>query len=620
MWDDNETDQDLLGFSIHAELLCSIITDSKMLPVTIGLFGDWGGGKSSILKILQRELDPNEDFAVIYFNSWVFEGYEDAKCAILTTLLNELRDHRDLKNVIGDEIKALLKRVNWMKLIKLGASAGMAYLTANPLPLVMAGNTFPAEQPANKDEGSADAPEASALIPADFLKMTQGSVESVRSFRADFQKLIDKTELKAVVILIDDLDRCSPERLIQNLEAIKLFLNVNRTAFVIATDRRMVENAIRIRYSELFTGERGAGTGESLVTDYLEKLIQVPYTLPKLAPHEVRSYLCMLFLKKHLTASKFEEVHQKYLQFLTTERYAAFQFGDELTSIEDEATRTAVAESMRLVEACSDAITDGLKGNPRQIKRFLNAFWLRRELARVANLSHLKDHILIKLMVLEYISGDRFEELYQWHRSSSDGTAQPLMDLEAADSVETIPEKYAKWGTSRMWRWIKAEPELKTEDLRDYFWVSRSAITDTFAGVRLMTQAMRTCAEEMISKVEVERKMGVTMFESLSEDEQEGVLGIVMRQAMLEVKEDAPLRSLIDLAGKGQMNAAEAFSRCVERIGAGTLNPGFGITLRAFKIEPGNRASEVIGKIKETLSKSDTQVGRALLSKRKGNK
>ncbi len=64
MWADNETDQDLLGFSIHADLLRSIITNPDMLPVTVGLFGDWGGGKSSILKILQRNLAEETDFAV----------------------------------------------------------------------------------------------------------------------------------------------------------------------------------------------------------------------------------------------------------------------------------------------------------------------------------------------------------------------------------------------------------------------------------------------------------------------------------------------------------------------------------------------------------------------------
>lgn len=617
MWTDNETDQDLLGFSIHAELLRSIITDPNMLPVTVGLFGDWGGGKSSILKILQRELGQAEDFAVIYFNSWIFEGYEDAKYAILTTLLNELRDHRNLKNIIGDQAKTLLKRVNWMNLVKLGASTGMAYLTANPLPLFMAGGPLLSDQLASQSAETTQVSQGSNLSLNDLLKTSAESVDNVRSFRADFQKLIDKTKLKAVVILIDDLDRCSPERVIQNLEAIKLFLNVEKTAFVVAADRRIVENAIRIRYSELFTGERGTMTGDSLVTDYLEKLIQVPYTLPKLAPYEVRSYMSMLFLQKYLSDSQFQNIVEKYVQFLTKERYAAFQFGDELASIEDEAIRNAVAESIRLVEACSDAITDGLKGNPRQIKRFLNGFWLRRELARVAHIAHLKDHILIKLMVLEYLSNDRFDELYQWHRVSSDGSAQQMDELEQAESLENVPEKYAQWRTPRLWRWLKAEPSLSGEDLRDYFWVARSAIADTLAGVRLMTQAMHNCAQELLSNVEVERRSGVTMFASLCSDEQEGVLGIVTRHAMQNTEEDTALRSLIDLAAAGHMNGAESFSRCVDRIGVANLNPGLGITLRVFKVVEGNRASELVGKVRDRLSRPDTQVGRALQSKKK---
>ncbi len=616
MWADNETDQDLLGFSIHAQLLKSIITDPSMLPVTVGLFGDWGGGKSSILKILQRDLLADENFAVIYFNSWVFEGYDDAKSAILTTLLNELREHRKLKHIIGDEAKDLLRRVSWMKLLKYGASAGLAYLTANPLPLLMAEGSLPTDQLIKQDKAGEEI-SAPTLKIDDLLKKSQESIESIRSFRADFQKLINKTELKALVILIDDLDRCSPERLIQNLEAIKLFLNVDHTAFIVATDRRIVENAIRIRYAELFTGEKGATSGDALVTDYLEKLIQVPYTLPKLAPHEVRSYLCMLFLKKYLPESKFLEVLQKYLRFLIRERYASFQIGDEIKSLEDGPTSTAVIDSMRLVDACSDAITDGLKGNPRQIKRFLNAFWLRKELARVANIPNLKDHILIKLMVLEYMSSDRFDDLYQWHRSSADGTAQPLCELENAESVEAIPEKYTKWGLPRLWKWLNTEPRLANEDLRDYFWVARSAISDTLTGVRLMTQAMRTCAEELLSKVETERHNGVAMFASLLEDEQEGVLGIVKRHAMQDFKDDAALRSMLDLAANGHLNGAETFSKCVDRIGAAKLSPGFGITLRAFRVEMENRASVLVGQVRDTLSKTDTPVGRALQNKTK---
>ncbi len=620
MWADNETDQDLLGFTIHAHLLLSIVKDPNMLPVTIGLFGDWGGGKSSILKILQQQLVRDEDIAVVYFNSWVFEGYDDAKSAILTTLLNELSEHQKLKSIVGDKAKELLRRVNWMKLVKYGIGAGISYLTSNPLPLLLADGTLPTDQIIKQGKETAETQETPSLKFDDLLKKSQESVENIRSFRSDFQELINKTKLKALIILIDDLDRCSPERLIENLEAIKLFLSVDHTAFIIATDRRIVENAIRIKYAELFTGEKGATIGDSLVTDYLEKLIQVPYTLPKLAPHEVRSYLCMLFLKKYLPEPKFLEVLQKYSQFLERERYKSFQLGEEINSIKDDRLKTVVSNSLRLVETCSDAITDGLKGNPRQIKRFLNALWLRKTLADVAKITTLKDHILIKLMVLEYMSSDRFDELYQWHRASGDGTAQPLIELENVKNIEEIPEKYKNWKTPRFWRWLKAQPQIAKEDLRDYFWVARSSVTDTLAGLRLMTQAMRTCAEELLLKIDTQRRNGIKMFASLLEDEQEGVLGIVARHAMQDVKDDTALRSLIDLAANGHMNSAESFSRCVERIGASNLSPGFGITLRAFNVDTSNQASVLVGEVRNKLSKTDSKVGRAISSKTKSKK
>jgi hypothetical protein len=87
MWADNETDGDLLGFEIHANLVLSTVNNSTVPPVTVGLFGKKGGGKFNILKLLKRGLaspdigDPEP--LGIYFGTWVFEGYEDQKTAIL---------------------------------------------------------------------------------------------------------------------------------------------------------------------------------------------------------------------------------------------------------------------------------------------------------------------------------------------------------------------------------------------------------------------------------------------------------------------------------------------------------------------------------------------------------
>lgn len=74
MWSDNETTEDLLGFKVHADLLIDVIKDESVLPISIGVFGDWGSGKSSILKIIHKELKGEnddtlkDDTLVLYFN------------------------------------------------------------------------------------------------------------------------------------------------------------------------------------------------------------------------------------------------------------------------------------------------------------------------------------------------------------------------------------------------------------------------------------------------------------------------------------------------------------------------------------------------------------------------
>src|SRR5579864_3042402 len=116
MWSDNETSDDLIGFQVHADLVRSVVTDSKMLPVTIGIFGDWGGGKTSLMKMLERDLDAENwgesdveqalyrDIAVVYFNGWLFEGYDDAKSAILSSILLALGDHKRFGPKIRDKV------------------------------------------------------------------------------------------------------------------------------------------------------------------------------------------------------------------------------------------------------------------------------------------------------------------------------------------------------------------------------------------------------------------------------------------------------------------------------------------------------------------------------------
>jgi hypothetical protein len=101
-------------------------------------------------------------------------------------------------------------------------------------------------------------------------------------------------EIDRVVVLVDDLDRCLPDTVVAALEAMKLFLSVRKTAFVIAADRRLVTLAIATRYGQ----SAQAGT---MAREYLEKIVQIPMSVPALGLADTEAYLATMLLDRHLT-------------------------------------------------------------------------------------------------------------------------------------------------------------------------------------------------------------------------------------------------------------------------------------------------------------------------------
>lgn len=93
MWKDIETSEDLLGYRFHAKLLKEIVLDKSMLPTSIGIFGNWGYGKSSLMLLLEKEI--NEEIAMhvaegntpqilqVRFNGWQYESYETTKYSLI---------------------------------------------------------------------------------------------------------------------------------------------------------------------------------------------------------------------------------------------------------------------------------------------------------------------------------------------------------------------------------------------------------------------------------------------------------------------------------------------------------------------------------------------------------
>ena len=126
MWNDKETDIDLLGHDKIAQTIIEIIEDKHLRPLTIGVYGDWGVGKSSVISLLQKGIrEANKEHKTIahciVFNGWLFQGYEDAKTALIETVVTELAALQPRNKRIQKLAVSLIKRVNWLKVAKVAS-------------------------------------------------------------------------------------------------------------------------------------------------------------------------------------------------------------------------------------------------------------------------------------------------------------------------------------------------------------------------------------------------------------------------------------------------------------------------------------------------------------------
>ncbi len=542
MWSDNETEIDLLGFEHLANAVVSIVKRNDLLPATIGVYGDWGGGKSSLLKIVEKQLEEEEGVIVLSFNGWLFEDYENAKTALMGSILEELLNHRKVLPKVHDKIKKLLKRVNGFKLaagvgkIALGLSTGIAPLAASggwdvlSLFSLLKGNA--------KDAKFAELKDA---IEEKNKKEEEDEADrrrQIREFRKDFAELLDESKINKLVVIIDDLDRCLPDTIINTLEAIKLFLFVKNTAFILGADEYLVKYAVRKRFPEL-PGER-AEVGR----DYLEKLVQFPVRVPPLGRAAMETYIALLFtdLATELSEDQRRQARDHAIK-TNSENLSAVNFN--LTIAQElfgDGLPNTLKEQLTIAGRISPVLASGLKGNPRQCKRFLNTLLMRLEMAAFRNVE-LQQRVLAKLMLLEYFKPESFRRLADL-QTEQNGQPREIAAMERAarnqDDFETdlnseekgktksgekVQSKESESGTikntkskparsapeitpklegefqlwlSQPWidDWLQMEPRLGGIDLRPYFFFSRDLLSSSLG---IETNRMSQTAQELLN-------------------------------------------------------------------------------------------------------------------------
>lgn len=631
MWSDNETSLDLLGFRVHADLIRSVITDPTLLPVTVGVFGDWGSGKSSVMRMIMDDLKDSDNVAVIYFNGWQFEGYDDAKSALIYSILLELSEHAKVSAQVKNRIKKLWDSIDWLRVGSVGyqvlaplATGFIASQTGVPSAPMMPPAPAPSTSAPQDQLGSVVKEKIEEIDLADLVEKNPAykAVVGARKLRDQFTQLIKETNLAAVVILVDDLDRCDSKRLVETLEAIKLFLAVPHVAFVIGADERIMRYAIAKRYELESIAEDSTGSPQhtDLVTDYLEKLIQVPYYLPRLSQSEIETYMSLLFCQRHLGA-QFELVCNIFRQSRKADITATFGLQDIQTILIDNGME-AIPELNNQLVWCSkvaSALGDTLKGNPRQTKRLLNALTLRQKLAQAAHMDQLDDQVLVKLMLLQYLQPLLFAQLYKWQQAAK-GKPQQLNQLEEwaqsedtslSDELKSAIEQKMTWTDLRVRRWLSMHPSLKDVDLRPYFWVTRDRVTNILSGISTIPRHLRILISELsafesdsILVPEVKQQLI-----QLAADEQNILLeefGELLRRAEDKTNLIAAWAALSEVLP----TATDRFLGLLERIPTQTLPVSTPSKLELIALGSDEYASPIIILL-ERWSQEKTVVGRA---------
>jgi len=247
---DNPSVVDGLGFAGTATLLAKVIADSEP-PFALGLFGEWGSGKTTLMQLIQKKLDADGQ-KTVWFNAWKYDGKEVLWNALIQTIFYAMQNDPDLnKRAEGEKTK---KKIAEM-------AKGLATYAAK-----VAVRFIPGKFIEEKDIDKV----AEIISPSN---ATSPQFAFINRFEKDFDELLKEYLGKApkLTIFIDDLDRCLPENAIVVLESLKLYLDRARCVFVIGAESSIVEEGIRQRYSNSRLSAR----------DYIEKIVQLPFMIQR---------------------------------------------------------------------------------------------------------------------------------------------------------------------------------------------------------------------------------------------------------------------------------------------------------------------------------------------------
>jgi formylglycine-generating enzyme required for sulfatase activity len=315
-------------FERYADTFARIIAaQDTRTPLTIGVHGDWGSGKTTLMRRIQAKLDETRDYKTkppsfvtvdergsafeetfrpcktVWFNAWKYGREEALFVALIEEVLRQMRRDGNWQALLAELAEPKKDKI---KIPEAVLSTLTRVFTAGQLDLDL--TAFQTESRFRTHLAFLDE------FQEVFDRLLRWYVARDRTAEGAF----DDTK-GVLVVFIDDLDRCLPEKTVQVLEAIKLMMGKRGTIFVLGASRRIVQAAVEAHY-------RLGEMKEITPHDYLDKIIQLRFDLPPIRREDMGAFI--------------EGLQEKGLERI-------------------------LLESLPI-------ITQGVRTNPRRVKTFIN--------------------------------------------------------------------------------------------------------------------------------------------------------------------------------------------------------------------------------------------------------
>lgn len=379
------------------------------------------------------------------------------------------------------------------------------------------------------------------------FKTEEKTRTEIKKFRDDFKQLLEDSKVENVIVFIDELDRCSPDTILDLFEAMRLFLFVDGMSFIIGADERLIQYAIKTKYKEV------PGNNLDIGKEYLEKVIQYPVTIPQLNHAEVNQYLVCLLLEPTLSEGEFN----KFLKVVNSIE-PDMELTIELLNEKECGITGKCKDDMALARQISSVLAPSINGNPRQCKRFLNTLAMRLSLAKARGVK-LDKNILAKLMLAEYFNPEFFKAIIKPENR------ELFKAFENGDALKE-DNPFAVW-KDKEWvkNWMQNGTTLDDEKLEKYVYFANVKNRYGQSNLDQLSPSARKCYEYLVDGTDTNRNAALKLVDNLSPGEKaiiaNEVFAIIERSSSMNVE---VLRSYTDFSVKAGM-IGEALNKLMEQ-------------------------------------------------------